>query len=204
MRKGIIGVLGTAVVVAAIIGVGYKLTGPKNDVAEARHQTAQTAVFKDAKSSVELKLPSTYQSVPVNQTAALANSKTSTVMQLQRSNPQAFVIVQHDTGLSGPAALLHENTLEYVETTIRQFYPVRYGASYKSESLTRGKVGSHDAIEHVYSFTDKDGKPNKVHLTVIIQSDDDTYNIILQSHAHNFEAVKDDLDVAKNSFKATN
>ncbi len=121
-------------------------------------------------------------------------------MQLEKSNPQSFVIVQHDTGLSGPAALLHQSTLEYVETTIRQYYPVRYGSSYKSESLERTRVNEHDAVEHIYTYIDKDGRPNKVRLLTIIWSGDETYNIILQSSEVNFEAIKNDINNVKDTF----
>ena len=187
------------------IGVGYKLlTRSPAAPAETQKETVEIKTFHDYKSGVELSLPIVYKSLALdNQPKTLDNSKTSILMQLEQSNPQSFVIVQHDTGLSGPAALSHQSTLEYLENTIRQFYPVRYGSSYKSESLERTKVRDHDAVEHVYTYTDKDGKPNKVKLLTIVWSNDETYNVILQSSEANFEAIKDDLDSVKTTFKAT-
>lgn len=188
------------------ISLGYKLARHESTkpAEEQRATTVQTEPFKDPKGQVELSLPIGYKTVSVTRSSkSLNNSNSSVVMQLERSDPQSFVIVQHDTNLSSPAALLHQNILEYVETTIRQYYPVRYGSSYKSESLERTKVGSYEAVEHVYSYIDKDNKPNKVRLLVVIFSNDETYNVILQSSETNFEAIKNDLESVKATFKAT-
>lgn len=202
MKKGFIVLLAFALLVIGI-GISYKLaTQDSTRPSEELKETIQTETYKDTKSGVEFSLPFGYKTVDVNRNSkSLSSTNNSVVMQLEKSNPQSFVIVQHDTGLSGPAALLHQSILEYVETTIRQYYPVRYGSSYKSESLERTKVNDHDAVEHVYAYTDKDGKPNKVRLLVVIWSGDETYNIILQSSEANFESIKNDIDSVKDTFK---
>lgn len=188
-----------------VAGLGYKLINNTSESAgsDTVVSAVQTRLYREPESRAELVLPVEYEMVkmpPAGNNEEDKNSKV--VMRLQRTEPQSFVIVQHDTGLASPAAMLRQNPTEYVENTIRQFYSVRYGSSYKSEGIKRTKVGDRDAIEHVYSYTDKDGKPNKVRLLAIIWSPDETYNIILQSHTDNFERVKGDLDTVRTTFKA--
>lgn len=200
MKKRFI-ILSTLVVLVAACGLAYTLTiGDKSPPAEAQ-ESAKLKIFKDEFGKVSLTLPDKYEVVPIN-SAPADGSKSSVVLQLQRSAPQAFVIVQHDTGVGTAAAMARQNILEYMENTIRQFYPVRYGSSYKSESLERTKADGKEAIEHIYTYTDKDGNPNKVKLLAILWSQDEVYNIILQSHASNFESIKEDIESAKTTFEA--
>lgn len=192
------------IVLIAGIAVGYKLASDKNDsdlTHEAQNNSLETELFKDNKTGLEFSLPVGYKTVEIGENKSTTNPNSSVVMQLERTDPQSFVIVQHDKGIGTAASLAKQSPLEYLETTVRQFYPLRYGSSYKSESLERTKVGDKDAIEHIYSYIDKDGNPNKVRLLAIIWSSDETYNIILQSHASNFETVKDDMNTIKDSFK---
>ena len=195
----------TSMTVLLLVAIfGYKLINNNSEPnsSDTTVSAVQTQLYRESKSGVELALPLEYEMVNLTPTGSdEENKKSKIVMRLQRSDPQSFVVVQHDTGLAGPAAMLRQNPAEYVENTIRQFYPVRYGSSYKSEGIKRTKVVDRDAIEHTYSYTDKDAKPNKVRLLSIIWSPDETYNIILQSHADNFERVEDDLDAVKTSFK---
>lgn len=149
--------------------------------------------------NVGLSLPKGYEVVDIDKKND--NLKNEVIMQLKRTDPQSFVIVQRNKGVSTASSLARMNPLEYIESTIRQFYPVRYGASYQSESLERVRLGEKDAVEHIYSYTDKDGKPNKVRLLSIVWSDDETYNIILQSSETNFETIKNDMNYIKSTFK---
>lgn len=200
MRKHLIIISALTVLVASGV-FGYILTDKNKPQPAQAQETTKLETFKDESGKVSLELPDNYDAVAINSTPA-DDSKSSVVLQLQRSGPQAFVIVQHDTGVATAAAMVRQSVLEYMENTIRQYYPTRYGSTYKSEHLERTKINNKDAIEHTYTYADKDGNPNKVRLLAILWSQDEVYNIILQSHASNFEAVKNDIDAALISFEA--
>ena len=111
----------------------------------------------------------------------------------ERTDPQGFLMVKYESGLRGIASRLGRTIQDHIYLEIQQFYPVRYGESYKSVSLKKTTIIGREAVEHIFTYTDKDGKPNEVKLVAIVFDTDSAYYFVEQAHETLFDVIKEDL-----------
>lgn len=180
LRKLLVTVLVLAILVLGLVGFFY-----------FRHQ-ASLAIFYDQSIGVSFAYDKGYQQHP-----AYVNDSTEIdpyTFYFQRNDPQAFLTVKYETGLAMPANILSMRVIDYVQYEMEQFFPVRYGPTYKSISTGVLKVAGKDAAENVFAYTDADGRPNEVRLVVIVWDNNSAYYFFEQSHQTLFDKIKGDLD----------
>lgn len=147
---------------------------------------------------VTFSIPVTYQR-RANTSTQLVQTDIKPAINFERTSPQGLFTIRSESGLAIAANALKSSLIDYIDTSIRQFFPVRY-KNYKSISLERIKVHGFDAIQHRYTYTDQDGKQVYVRLIVVPSGNNTAFYLILQASQVNYPKVQADLDWVRDSF----
>ena len=179
------------------IYVASRPVAPKSKANTQQQVTLKT--FEDKQLGVKFSIPTEYQQRP-DTPAPDGQKDPRPAKNFERLNPQGLITVRYESGLGTPATLSKRPLLEYIETEIRQFFPVKY-KGYVGTSFDKITVADREALGHIYSYTDSDGKPVKARLIVVAFDSDSAYYLILQAHRDRYERVKTDLDRVKDSLQ---
>lgn len=148
--------------------------------------------FADGGMGIRFSLPGAYVFVGATDENSQLNRR------FERREPQAFLTVRYESGLSGPA-LLRRSLLEHIEGEIRQFSPVRYGPTYRRMSLRRVSIAGRQAVEHLFGHADEDGNPIRTGAIMIPWDDDSAYYLIFQAPEGVFRQAMEDLRIVMRS-----
>lgn len=152
---------------------------------QTRHRPGPTKVYEDKIMGVKFLMHASYEEKPA------PNSLTKS---LERAKPQVFLTIKYEKGLSGPANLSRRSLVDHIQAEIDQFFPVRYGKSYKAISLNKRDVADKKSVEHVFTYNDKDGAVVKARLVAVPWDSDSAYYFIVQGHESLYDVVSQDLD----------
>lgn len=187
MKRWLIISLAVVVVLAATLaGLTYR----ENQKHKKADNSQPTQAFEDISLGVKFLMHASYEEKPAP--APLTKS-------FERSRPQVFLTIKYEKGLSGPANLSRRSLIDHIEAEIDQFFPVRYGKSYKSASLNKRDVASKKSVEHVFTYNDKDGAVVKARLVAVPWDSDSAYYFIVQGHESLYDVVSRDLDTVLGS-----
>lgn len=183
---------------------GLKRTANNTDIrspqVNSTDSEAQTQ-YNDSSLGLKFSLPSSYKPVTVNTPTPISTSSLSS-RNFERSNPQSLISIRHETGLSTPSNLLKRSTIEHIESEIRQHFKTRY-KNYQSISMTRKNVLRIEAVDHIFSYEDQDGKAIRVRLMAIPYSNDQAYYFILQANTRSYQEVQADIDTLTSKLQFT-
>lgn len=163
---------------------------------------ATTTVITDAAAGLRISIPSVYRPYSSNQSNPALPEK-GLIGNYVRTSPAVYLTLRYDTGLTAVTNLLHRGTLEHIEAEIAQFFPVKYGSSYRSIATTHLQVAGHESIDHRFSYKTVSGQDLNVRLIAIPFSGDAAYYLILQAAPADFESIQADLDLLKDSLRLT-
>jgi len=164
----------------------------------SRQSTPGNTPFADSQSGLSASLPSAYQ--PYSSNGA---PSTGLIRNYLRTKPSAYLTFRHDDGLGSVTRLLRRGTLEHIESEIANFFPTKYGSSYKSLETKHVQVAGRESIQHEFTYTSSSHEDLHVRLLAIPYSDDVAYYVILQVALADFDQVARDLDVIKASLQLT-
>lgn len=193
MKKWLI--IGLAVVLlgATLAGLTYRENQKlQRQKAEGKFEPTQT--FEDESLGVQFSMHASYKEKP---------APTPLTKSFERSRPQVFLTVKYERGLSGPANLSRRSLVDHIQAEIDQFFPVRYGKSYKAISLNKRDVADKKSVEHVFTYNDKDGAVVKARLVAVPWDSDSAYYFISQGHERLYDRINSDLNVVLDSLSLT-
>lgn len=184
----------------ALIGGGFWLFSRDESSNSSSIQSSQVnKTVVDKQLGVSFSIPATYQS-RADTPAQLGQKDPKPAKNFMQVSPQGLFTVRTESGLALAANATKQSLIDYMQNSVIQFFPSRY-KDYKSISLVRTKVAGYDSIEHVYSYTDQDGHKVIARIVIVPYGNDSAYYLILQASESNYDSVKNDLDIIKNSFK---
>lgn len=158
---------------------------------------APPVVLTDSAAGLTVALPAIYQRYQPK----IQSSDAGFIANYIRTNPAGFLTLRYDTGLTAVTNLLHRGMIEHIEAEIAQFFPVKYGSSYRSIATTHIQVAGHESIDHRFSYTTANGKQFMVRLIAVPYTNDVAYYLLLQAAPDQFDAIQSDLDPIKDSLE---
>jgi hypothetical protein len=167
--------------------------------AEVKKDSIKLQQYNDSSLGYSIALPTSYKAR--NDTVAPNNSGVNIVTKnYERSDPQGFLSIRYESGLSKGANILKKPLLDFVQGEIESYFPSKY-KEYRPLSMARTEINGKSSLLHEFEYISTEGKPLRTNVLVVPYDNDSAYYVIFQAHRQNYPKIMGELSNIHKSLK---